>query len=716
MAAEHPEILFQSQRTSATITAVEGQCGAQANGAALKGCVFWDAMIASGAWSSVIPQVRSLEQRLKRPDGLFSLPDVKVEVLSSVITASEPNPKADKAELETQLCARQRWSDAETYAGCIVEAVPVVGQADGSTREYVIRQKLIKIVFEVPQDRADAVRATLQRAFALPPEGAALSRGFIEQDLKVRALFQAAAPTCADGDIKGSMVRARQAIDWPNVHTDKAKDDAMLILDPGEQDIGDQLYVISSSKITGGDWPSDVVGLVGHPVFAEAPAWSLSCGAMLTKPPGGRLAHSMAVASIALGQNARIDLSDGSSANLSPFFSPARVMLGLTTALYPNSNAVAGSGAPRVVVASYQHQAPKPAGPDKPGPPTPPKVRDYRTSTNGLMMAGNIVVAAAPVLEPGASAPDLDAEPTDNFLCDAWPACLDSLGWTLTVAALDRNGGLLTKEPVSGQAYELTARTVSVAAAGDQLPVVALTQNGPTLAFASGTSLAAPAVGALALKMRETLSAPRQAYDIITAIQSTADLSRNFDGRIRFGVVNATRALAIVGAAPGQTLVYPVSSDERSDAAASPQAVTVKGIAPPKKCKVAQADVAAGVLLFYRPGDPDTDLDGATAPPTCVPVKYLLRVRQSGFVDGKARFTIVFSNPKIHMNGRIYAEIARDVLLEPIGLAKAYCMTALGDPSSTVNPPCLTTVGPGSVAVDLINQDLVFHPSSYEVR
>lgn len=728
LAQEHPEIVFRKGRYSGEIGSLEGRCGAQADGSKLRGCVFWDAMVAIKAWPTGAPQLETVANALRRPGPLpiYRLPDVEAVVDESLITASLPieiGPSGEVPKLaQRELCRRQRWSNDDADLDCVVEMIPSFGEVSNE-REFILRQRIVRLsIKDVPAAKAAAVRATLQKAFALAVPADRASRGVVEEELIAKPLFQGEAvpaATCADEELKRDATRAHQAIDWPpEIPRSAAPADSLTIVDPIEGAIGEQPYAISSKDVVASKFPDNVVRLARHPMFTDTPPWSVACSSMQPDIPLSQLSHSLAIASLLVGQESSIKLSGGSDVKVVPFFRPASVRIAATKALYPDSNTVGPPGRPQVIVASYQHDAPKPPVQQGNAPPVGArKVLYYRKSTSSLMYGGNIVVAAAATIPDTATMIEQGPELSDNVPCTNWPACLDSTGWTLTVAALDYTGKLLEKEPRTHLRYELSDRIVSVAASGDRLPVVTVTNDGPTLATATGTSLAAPAVAALALKMRETLSQPAQAYNVITGIQASADLTRNFDGRIRFGVVNARRALAAIAVSPGGVLQYKMSNDETRDAAGQAASFVARGIEPPDSCTVAQADIKAGVLLYYREDDPPVDVVGNSAP-NCVPVKYLLRVRNTGSVNGVPRFTIVYNRPKATMQGRIFAHVERNVALQPFGAATPSCMIALGSPAAQgTGRPCLVAPGPAGsvVSVDLLGYDLLFNPSNYEV-
>lgn len=719
LAKDHPKIIFEPIRKTSEITSIANICGRQQDNTDLRLCTFWDAAILSKIWPSDAPLLDKV-MKVSAVNGDYLLLNVKVTVETSAITSTIALTGSELNEDEQRtLCRRQRWSDSEDDLNCVIEVVPAFGlkASQSKTRRVIIRQRVIRLVVpNIPDTDVESIRATLRKAFATYKTTAG-SRAAVEEDIEARPLSQSVlTSSCADSQLRQAAIAARSLINWPSeVSPKKAKKGTIAVVEYDSKLFPPSRTWIFSGDISPPNWPDGAVSAANHPVFktTESLPWELDCASILQTLPEGQLAHTMAVASILLGKSTRLNLSPTSSIEISPFFEPGFLQIDSLNAIFPAGNLAARDGQQQVIVAALQTTPPSPS--EKPIKPRAYKVKDYQAATHLLNATGRILIAAAPILVNEAPI-DEDPDPTDNFPCLSWPACLDSLGLTLTVAAIDNQNQLMLKEPGTGHPYEITQRTVSVAAPGEFLPVAVTEHTGPTLALASGTSVAAPVVAAIALQMRDSFDQPSESYDIIATIDATADLTRNFDQKIRFGVVNAARAFSVASLPPRAALTFNKTNDERADATViTNQIQEIRGISPPATCRVSESQAKRGVLLFYRQSDPLISVSGYAEPPQCVAVSQLLRIRETANDNGRRQYTIVFNDVKSYTDDP-FPQIVRNVFLEPRSATASLCMSALGIPGGDgVTQPCLTGLdGSGQrVSISLINSDIAFQPSGW---
>ncbi|UYY57169.1 S8 family serine peptidase [Sphingomonas sp. S2-65] len=706
---EHPDLILDPTNTTDNIEQVRAVCGPQSElKIVLRGCYFWDKIVASGGWPANTPQIERIPALLRAPGkDRHYLPKVRWDVFDTVGEVSVPSNAAHDAALAPEqvesVCHGLRWNNRES-GSCVIDMIAPEdsgGEASG-TRRLVVRRRTIQLSLDVPEVRAPAVRGTLARATVVPVRGAIGT--LVAPPVALRSLFGAAQETpagCPAARIASAAAAVRTAIAWPAGATRIALPRNMLAVLDGEA--GNTIANwVSTSRMRQNDWEGEGHALALHPMLADAPGWQLACADWREPAPGGPFSHSFAVASVITGQATRVD-TGASAVEIAPLFEFGPVNIGAVRMLQPPNINFPG-GTP-VFVASYQ-QEPPPAQPGST--PGKPIVGAYAAKINTTMQAGAVIVAAAPEQnDHGATADTIDT--TDNFTCYYWPSCLGSLGWVLTVAAVDNAGALIEASPSSGRKYDLTPRTIMLAAAGEDVPVLARGER-PGLAFASGTSVAAPAVAALALRMRGSWTDPRNAYDIVTTIQASADLTRNFGGRIRFGQVNASRALAVNALKQGEALAYGATGDERTDAASPSAPLRIRGRAKSSQCDVSEQDASQGVLYYYLEGDevPEADGEGVTR---CVAVKKLLRLRWSGNDGGHNRYILVYQADKL-ASKRPFATIERDVLLDLDGVP-GRCRPALGTANlESMAGACLAELGSDDTPrpIDLIGRDLVFNP------
>ena len=722
LAKNHPKFIFEPIRKTSDITSIANVCGRQQDNIDLRPCTFWDAATFSKVWPSDAPLLDEVVKALGA-NGDYLLPNVKVTIETSAIssTISLAGSELNEDEQRT-LCRRQRWSNSEDDLNCVIEVIPAFGlkASQSKTRRVIIRQRVIRLVVpNVSNSNAEPIRNTLRKAFA-EYRTTAGSRAAVEENIEVRPLSQSILTTpCFDSQLRQAAVVARTLINWPSViHPKKAKKGTIAVVEYDTKLFPPSRIQIFNEDIRPPSWPDGAVSAANHPVFKtpEALAWELDCASVMQSLPEGQLAHTMAVASILLGNSIKLNLSPAGSIEIFPFFEPGSLQIDSLNAILPAGNLAASDGEQQVIIAALQTTPPAPpALLEKQQKPHAYKVKDYQSVTHLLNATGRILIASAPIVVSEIPL-DEDADPTDNFPCLSWPACLDSLGLTITVAALDNQSQLMLKEPGTGHPYEITQRTVSVAAPGEFLPVAATAETGPTLALASGTSLAAPVVAAVALQMRDNFDKPSESYDIISAIEATADLTRNFNRKIRFGVVNAARAFSVASLPLRAALTFKKTNDERADAnEVTSQIQEVQGVPPPDNCRVSEIQKKRGVLLFYRNNDPLISASGYAEPPQCIAVNQLLRIRETANDNGRRQYAIVFNDIKSYVEGP-FPQIFRNVYLEPQSATASQCMTAFGIPGGVgATQPCLTGIDESGqrVAISLINSDIAFQPSGW---
>jgi len=719
LAKNHSDIIFKPTRKVSEVSSIEKICGHQKDNSNLRSCTFWDAAIAAGVWPADAPLLERVAKTFAS-GGDYLLPQVSVTIETSAITATIPLSRTELSQDDQRtLCRRQRWSNNDDDLNCVIEVIPSFGlRAEQSKlRRVIIRQRVIRLVVpNIASTDTESVRATLRKGFSETSVTAG-SRAAVEEEAEGRPLSQSVATSpCAEAELQQASTAARTLINWPNgMENGVIKKRTVAVVEHDSNLFPPRRTWVLSNDIVSPRWPSAAISAVNHPIFTVSgdKRWEIGCSSVMQALPEGPLAHTIAVASILLGNPARLSVTSATPIDISPFFAPSVLQIDSLNAILPAGNLMANDGQEQVIVASLQTAPPLPS--EKPLKFRPYKVKDYQAATHLLNATGKILIAAAPIVVNDAPL-DEDPDPTDNFSCLSWPACLDSLGTTLTVAAINNNHELMLTEPGTGKLYEITQRTVSVAAPGEQLPVAAIGPGGPTFALASGTSVAAPVVAAIALKMREHFSQPSESYDIIAAIEATADLSRNFDQKIRFGIVNAARAFSVASLPSRAAIVFKNTNDEQADAnGPSSKIKEIVGISPPETCRVSENQTQRGVLLFYRSDDPKVNAKGYSDSPQCIAISQLLRIRETAVKDGRRQYTIVFNDIKSYVDNP-FPQIVRDVFLEPYSAKSSLCMIALGIPDTdSETQPCLTGVDETGerIGLNLISIDIAFQPSGW---
>lgn len=723
----HPNIVMTPLRMASEITSAPDRCGKQQNGESLRPCTFFDAAIESEIWPSDAPQLQEIVKSTALRGGNF-LPQVKVKIETSTISTVIKLAGAEITEEERRiLCRRQRWSNTDNDIDCVIEVMPAFGlqSSSSSVRRVILRQRIIRLVIpNISASEVASVKETLRDTFIKndTKEG---SRAAVEEEITATPLSSPNNSTlCSASGLPSTINTIRKLMNWPTgVSQQSTDDESIAIVEHGMSRFADDSLTMLSNNINTSEWSELAISALRHPIFQSdiVPPWKLDCEKISIAPPTGPLAHTMAVASVVLGNTTSLTSKTVSNLSLTPFFGAGIFQIYSLGALVPIVN-LSQNRDSQVVVASFQTSAPRPVTNFTIPKNKEYKVKHYRTTTENLNNSGKILVVAAPINN---KEPEIElnksAAYSEELFCTTWPACLDSMGLTLTVAAIKNNGELMLEDPGSKLPYELTNLTVSVAAPGENIPVAIADANGPSIALASGSSLAAPLVAAVALTMRSKLGRASESYDIISAIQATSDLSSNYDQKIRFGVVNAERAIQAASLPKKSAMGYELSTDERSDANSNGNIFkNVQGIERLKSCKVSENQAIRGVFVFYRINDPITNANGEFEPPQCIGVTQLLRIRQTEQLDSRRTYTIVYNDNRNDGSPTPYPRIERSVFLESSNEGASLCTLAYGDPEDVekFKRPCLSGVDSNGarVPVSLINSDIAFQPSGWRER
>lgn len=394
-----------------------------------------------------------------------------------------------------------------------------------------------------------------------------------------------------------------------------------------------------------------------HPFLNGAVKWDLPCAQLKLKARDLRSwhgAHALAVASVVYGAETLIQRHIDDGLKVHGLIHPGDLRIAPIRDMV--LDAQGGSFPRRTMIASLQT-----------GPPGDNGAIAFNASS--LAKSRAVLIASAPTRSDGQNDyPPFEPETFDKGLhnCTEWPSCLGATPFVMVVAAVDRSGKLMENSP-DGAPYRLGGRNVWLGAPGEDVLTAALTPSAPILTVQTGSSLAAPAVAAVAMSLQSDSYDNDDALRIIARVAATTDLFKDAD-RVRFGALNARRALTGGQAAETDDVIWEVGEDKES----SPIYGKIEGLNwRPGRC--ADEDAPLGFLPYYREDVHYYGTSYSRRAVDCIPVHKLLRIVHTEDLNGNPLFTIIYyapgSKPFYH---ELYPSILRRRLMKPED-GRAFC-------------------------------------------
>lgn len=698
--------------------------------------IFWKLAIQSGAWPSEIDQPKSLELAFstRTHNGTaYWIPEVHTKTIVTLQRVQEPQIPIAAKELSdippnvTQnICKKHGWLEPKT--DCVVAIVPDNGAFSNrkvldkpgdknsrETREVVILVQSIGLLLDrlSSNEQRDLIETDLKNigARVLSPNDdySPLYESTTDGNAPDRVISTSPQHGCPEGSekLRSSANLAKDLIRWPVDAERSIHATNLVVVDPdvGEDVRFPRLFTSNDTQL-----PEIAKLQLGHPYVnpnGERP-FLRTCkeySEFQKDATFPKWEHAVSVASVVFGtKNASINFNtpDQSVVQVSGFLEPV-------TVTYAPPSHFMTAYLPRKAVAIAPFETKKKENTYK--------IREAASEAFSTVITGTALLIAAPTISGDnfqfdnyyRLPHDLWRNGTDT--CTDWPACVGATPFGLVVAALDASGDkLILADPGSGVPYKLGSAMVGVAAPGEDIVTAITSSIGERLfGIRSGTSIAVATVGALALKLQDA-GYPGTGVELLARISATSDLGAYFDGKIRYGRVNASRALLANGGTDKHSVLIHRSEKEEKDINLSANSLAfVKGQNyTDRRCG---DNAPLGYLQYFKP---EEDYNNS-APIPCIPVHKLLRVRMTGQTEnGDPLFTIVFyENGTPKFKNVSYPHIERNVRLSTSQDGLTVCMLRGGDPDSITfyQRPCLVRInnqGDSPEPIDLPSTDIIF--------
>lgn len=691
----------------------------------------WDDLYDSGIWPSQLGVVESLREALRKPgtSTAYYVPEVSTAVFVSVgrdtvqlVVGEEELPKRQQ---EIQ-CRNYGWTTAAMQKGCVILVTPQTGSYANRTfeksskpdlvvREIIVAQPgiavtlLKRVEVDAQHKLAQQIRAHFE---GLGVPRSYLSFGWFDADSPPEGTEpRGADASMLDGcygaiELSGLSAYARSALDWPDSVQRATKQTRLVVID-GEVAKADGRIYVDPDRVAADEYDEATLQRLHDPyVWRKGLPRPLDRACSHVGKSGGSESyweHPVAVASAVFGARTKIAVVRGPTLEIFGYLEPG-VLLYVAPASFKNKSIFLSPHGQQVFLFPYQE--------------TPPEQNNtvrqlieepYLAATSGAVMVISAPVVSSPNQGTYADVEDVRDWDDGATKCEEWPACLGASPFAIVVAAIGKDGLLMEEDPGTHKRYKLGSSVVSIAALGEAVPTAGLQDGHVVMTASSGSSLAAPAVAAVALRLH-AMKDGYQAQYVVARILSTADLTKNFDGKVRFGTLNARRAFLGDGGTKSESMLQVRTDNERADASQPATPAQIAGLSYRNVCQKHEA-APLGYLPYYYPnqnyvGPGARQLD-------CIAVHRLLRIRATGSDSfGNPLFAIVyFEDGRAGFRSVQYPRIVRNVLLRSQD-GRALCSVA-GGPLKTVDPwerPCLTaTFQDGTQSgIDLTATDIVF--------
>jgi hypothetical protein len=699
---------------------------------------FWMAAVKEGAWPSGADQPAYLADAFRdrrQPVIAYRIPKLhpqSIEVFQAVPLLGLSSNETSLSESARRALCDNLVGDRLQTAGngkCFVQLLPSESDSwlhgSDSRRMAIIRSVAYGLTLDgrFSLEEASSIKHELIKTIRIFGDGDNLPYITISPTSASKLSNGDPLNFCdlAEQDYAVATKTLRAVAHWPEDSTTMPSPQTESILVVADPDLTtySPFANLNDPRALDATWPQALRTRLQHPwLFAIPPQlFQPTCPDVPSLSGGGLGEHAAAVASVVFGQATDVSF-DSTKLGLSGLLAPSNEGQLLFAGEGVFGTSIVTQGGHYVLVAPFQSQ------------PRTTSVSQERKRLLAYTWTMFPILIAAPIAKQN-SAPFRAFNPasftqllTGSQLCSEFPACLGSTSMALVVAAVNEKRELMEREPGSGLPYNLGSEVVGVAAPG-RLLVTASTDSDlkAGLAYRSGTSVALSSVAALAMRLMDS-GVFNASTGVLNRIAATSDLSILSGDKVRFGIINAKRALAGIGL-PKQAAIVPISANEGEDVANTPsQFASIRGYTygfanGGRVCPQSRNYDKAGWLPYYLTTD-DYSAPGKEVP--CIPVDLLLRIRKTGKdADSNPLFTIIFLSwaATQEIDGVTFTapqpNIVRNVRLSPLNTISV-CRFSGGDVRAKGNTrPCLRRInGDNSEqAIDLDKFDITFGPKEF---